>query len=89
MSTLSDVVKAEVLEVACAAAGIPAVKLMRVDRFRWFLEDRPGLGPSMIKLEKLVQRATGHPIDLRVEPKADKNKRFDRNYLRKVEKLEG
>jgi len=82
MSTLSDV-----LDGVCDKLGVAPVKLVRVDRFRWYVFDRDGLGPQMIRIERMLQEVTGRPIDLRLEPMADKNKRFDRNYLRKVEKL--
>ena len=90
MSTSSDITKfvySETLDVATAALGIEPVHLVRTDRFRWYVQDRAGLGPEMIRLERELQTRTGRPIDLRLEPTADKNKRFDRNYLRKVEKL--
>lgn len=75
------------LKKAVSTLKIEKVNLAKIERFRWFLEDRAGLGPEMIRLERLLQELTHHPIDLRVEPKKDQNKRFDRNYLRKVEKL--
>lgn len=54
---------------------------------RWTLEDRVGLGPEMITIERRLQELSMKPVDLRVLAKADKNKRFDRNYLRGIEKL--
>lgn len=72
---------------ACTHLRIQPITLLKIDRFRWTLEERPNIGPEMIKLERLLQEATGKPVDLRLQPKADKNKRFDRNYLRGVEKL--
>lgn len=87
MAELIDAVKSDVLDVVCAKFNFAPVKLIRVDRFRWYILDRTGLGPEMIRIERELQAVTGHPIDLRLEPIPDKNKRFDRNYLRKVEKL--
>lgn len=77
----------ELLNEACERLKIEPIKLISVNKFRWILEDREGIGPKMIKLERLLQLGTKRPIDLRLQPKADKNKRFDRNYLRGVEKL--
>lgn len=79
--------KQQLLDEACIKLGFDKVVLAKVDKFRWTLEDRPGIGPQMIKIERLLQEATRHPIDLRLYPKKDENKRFDRNYLRGIEKL--
>lgn len=49
--------------------------------------DHPDFIENMLKLEKVLQLAARRPIDLRLKAKNDKNKRFDRNYLRGVEKL--
>lgn len=77
----------ETLNAVCIKLGFEPVTIARIDRFRWTLNERDGLGPQMIKIEREVQAETKRPIDLRLEPKQDKNKRFDRNYLRGVEKL--
>jgi hypothetical protein len=75
------------LNVATQALGIEPITLEKVERFRWYLVDRKGIGPELIRLERFLQNFTGRPIDLRIAPKKDQNKRFDRNYLRKVEAL--
>lgn len=79
--------KQVLIDNACLYLNIEPINLIKVNKFRWTLEDRDGLGPQMIKLERVLQMETKHPIDLRVEAKRDKNKRFDRNYLRGIEKL--
>lgn len=79
--------KQELLDQVCHMLSLKPVKLLKFDGFRWILEDRDLLGPDMIKIERELQSLTGRPIDLRVQAKGDKNKRFDRNYLRGVEKL--
>ncbi len=63
------------------------ITLSSAVRFRWILHEREGLGPELIKIERRLQELTGKPIDLRLLTKKDKNKRFDRNYLRGIEKL--
>lgn len=62
-------------------------KLIHQDSFRWTIEIEDYT--KMLRLEAQLQDLTGRPIDLRLAAKADKNKRFDRNYLRGIEKLEG
>jgi len=77
----------KLLDEAVKVLGFEPIVLCKVDRFRWSLEERPGIGPQMIKLERALQHVTKHPIDLRLQPKKDGNRRFDRNYLRGVEKV--
>lgn len=48
---------------------------------------KPDFARNMIKLEKLMRQTLGVVVDLRLSEKADKNKRFDRNYLRGIEKI--
>lgn len=84
----------ETLFLACQALGLQEdVRLIDQKGFRWTLDyvqdqAKPDFGSNMIKLEIMLQEKTGRPIDLRVGARPDKNKRFDRNYLRGIEKLE-
>lgn len=64
-----------------------APTLLARDGFRWILDDYPGLGPNMIKLERLLHKKTGRPIDLRVATKEDRNKRDTRTgRMEKIKK---
>ena len=77
----------KIFDEALSDLGFEPASVIVVSGFRWTLSDRPGLGAQMIKIERRVQQLTGRPIDLRLQPKKDKNRRFDRNYLRGIEKL--
>jgi len=66
---------------ACATLGFEVPQIVATDGWRWTLAEYPGLGPKMIKLERRLQEMTGRPIDLRLEPLKDKNKRKERNVL--------
>lgn len=68
--------------------GFESIQISSANGIRWILHERPNIGPEMIKIATRLKEITGKPIDLRLLPKQDKNKRFDRNYLRGVEKLE-
>lgn len=70
--SLRDLAK---LSDACTELGIETPGLVKVDGFRWTLAEYEGLGPSMIKLERILHKTTGRPIDLRLEPLSDGNKR--------------
>ena len=83
----------EMLTLCCVAVGLQDdVRLVDANGLRWTLEyeqnpSYPDFGRGMIKLEKMLQEKTHKLIDLRLQAKADKNKRFDRNYLRGIEKI--
>lgn len=85
--------KTALLLAACKELGLQEdIELRDFNGLKWTLEyvqssNHPDFSRNMIKLERMLQEKTGKPIDLRLQPKADKNKRFDRNYLRGVEKL--
>lgn len=84
----------ELLTDACKRLGLQGdVKIISRLGHRWTLEyeqspDHTDFAMHMIQLEKMLQFAMRRPVDLRLPKKNDKNKRFDRNYLRGVEKLE-
>lgn len=84
---MSDLIRQDLINKVCTEFELDPIRLVRTERFRWILEERSGIGLEMIKIERRLQELTDHPIDLRLQPSKDKNKRFDRNYLRGVEKL--
>lgn len=63
------------LSDACNELDIATPGLISTDGFRWTLKEYEGLGPHMIKLERLLHASTGRPIDLRLETISDGNKR--------------
>lgn len=78
----------EWLREACDVMGLQRdVKIVDVrERWVWTLEydqspQHPDFAMSMMKLEAALQKATGRPIDLRLERVADKNMREKRNKL--------
>lgn len=77
----------ELLNQVLGEFGFHPVSIASVSKNRWILSDRAELGVQMIKIERRLQELTKTPVDLRLLPKTDKNKRFDRNYLRGVEKI--
>lgn len=95
MSISEDVTAAENwVKEACFMLGLQTdIKVTKiVNKWRWTLEydqdpNKPEFSSNMIKLEKALQVGLKRPIDLRLGAIKDKNKRFDRNYLRGVEKL--
>lgn len=78
----------EYLDQACAEVGVLPVKIVSAKGLRWHVENPyPDFYKEILKIERLLHKKTGKPIDLRLDEKKDKNKRFDRNYLRGVESL--
>lgn len=77
----------ELLILVTKELGFEPISISSIHHHRWTLIDREGLGPQMMKIEARLHEITKKPIDLRVELKKDKNKRFDRNYLRGIDKL--
>lgn len=77
----------ELLNSVTEEFGFKPIEIFNMNKIRWVLHDREGLGPEMIRLERRLQELTKKPIDLRVQLKSDKNKRFDRNYLRGVDNI--
>lgn len=83
------------LKLCCKILGLQEdVELLDIkDKDRFVLSyvqdpSKPDFAKNMIKLERLMRQTIGIAVDLRLEPLKDKNKRFDRNYLRGVEKLD-
>lgn len=89
MEGISDVSFAErAIRTACEKLGLQTnIKVVSVtNRWRWMLDFeqdplKPDIGMNMIKIETLVQEALKRPIDLRLEPLADRNLRQKRNVL--------
>lgn len=87
--SISDVTAAEGwIKDACETIGLQTdIKVIMVNnRWRWTLEynqdpKKPDVGLNMIRLEIALQKATGRPIDLRLEAMEDKMKRKKRNVL--------
>lgn len=77
----------DLLDLVLKDLGFEPIQIALVEPYRWKLHERAGIGPEMIRIEKALRKEFGKPVDLRLEPKKDKNKRFDRNYLRGIEKL--
>ena len=73
--------KQEFINSACLMLGFKPVNLINIDGNKWFLEEREGIGPELIKLERTLQHMLRRPIDLRLVPIGDKNKRDQRNVL--------
>ncbi len=70
------------MEQACLLLGLVKPQIVATDRFRWTIDsDDPKFHLHMLKLERHLQSVTGRPIDLRLEPESDKNKRKNRNVL--------
>lgn len=76
------------LRDACEILGLQrTVKIVDVrDRWVWTLEyeqdpNYPDFAMSMMRLEAAIQKASGRPVDLRLERLADKNQREKRNKL--------
>jgi hypothetical protein len=75
------------LKECCKLLGLQDdVKIIHTKGFRWMLEydqspNHPDFGRNMIKLERMLQLMEKRPIDLRLEPLEDKNKRKQRNVL--------
>lgn len=76
------------LRDACEVLGLQrTIKIVMVrDRWVWTLdyEQDPNykdFALNMMRLEAAIQKATGRPIDLRLERIADKNLREKRNKL--------
>lgn len=84
----------ELLTSVCRDLGLQEdVKIVEIKGIRWTLEytqsqNHPDFGNGMIKLERNLQLAMKKPVDLRLLRATDKNKRFDKNYLRGVEAIE-
>jgi hypothetical protein len=89
MEGISDISYAgRALHEACAQLGLQTdVKIVSVvNRWRWTLDyeqspAHPDFAKQMIKLETLLQSTLKRPIDLRLEPMADRNLRKKRNIL--------
>jgi len=85
----------DLLNEACKSLGLQDdVKIVEVIKLRWVLDykqdvNKPDFGQNMIKLERLLQAATKHPIDLRLESESDKNKREQRNVLNEPRQSSG
>lgn len=76
------------LRDACEVLGIQRdIKIVSVrNKWVWTLDYEQDINFkdvafNMMKLEAALQKATGHPIDLRLERVADKNLREKRNQL--------
>lgn len=76
------------LREACDVLGLQrTVRIVDVrDRWVWTLDydqdpNFPDFANSMMKLEAAIQKASGRPVDLRLERMADKNRREQRNKL--------
>lgn len=68
---------------------VELVSVTENDRFTLkYLQDplKPDFGKSMIKLERLMRQALGVVVDLRLEPKADKNQGGNRNSKKRAER---
>lgn len=78
---------ATILKESCKELGLQEdVKILEIEGFRWTLEyqqskEHPDFAMNMIKLERKLQEKSRRPIDLRLEPLQDKNRRKQRNVL--------
>lgn len=83
---------ATILKEACKELGLQEdVKILEIDGFRWTLEyqqskEHPDFVTNMIKLERKLQEKARRPIDLRLAPREDENRRQKRNVLWRAEK---
>jgi hypothetical protein len=66
------------MKEACEILHIKEPRVIEQNGFRWTLTDEL-TGSELLKLERMLQELTGRPIDLRVEPRTDKNRRAERN----------
>lgn len=77
----------KLLKDCCKLLGLQEdVNIIDIKGFRWVLDyeqskNHPDFGRNMIKLERMLQLMEKRPIDLRLEPLEDKNKRENRNVL--------
>lgn len=80
-------VQQAMLEAGLKSLGLQCnVKIIETKGYRWTVDYKqdpnyPDFGKNMIKLEKWLQVAMKGPIDLRLKPEPDKNKREERNVL--------
>lgn len=81
---MMNISKQEILNYGCIKLGLQEdIKVVSDDKFRWilsFTQDPkfPDFIRNMLKLERLLQDYTNHPIDLRLETESDRNKRVER-----------
>lgn len=87
--SISDVGFAEgAILGCCVILGLQEdIKVVSVtNRWRWTLDfvqdpNKRDVNVNLIKLERMLQEKLKRPIDLRLEPASDKNKRKQRNVL--------